>query len=902
MKTSAELRKNFLSFFEARGHTVKASDSLIPSGDPTVLFTSAGMNQFKDYFLGKRTDLTRAASCQKCLRTGDLDNVGKTPSHHSFFEMLGNFSFGDYFKKEAITWAWEFLTGTTDYAGKHPSKDRALCVGLPADKLWMSIYEEDEEAFALWRALGVPASRIKRFGQKDNFWPANAPKDGPNGPCGPCSEIYFDPDGTVHGPKSVEVWNLVFTQFDRQSDGSLKKLPKGNIDTGMGLERLTRVVQGVDGDYETDLFKPIVYRISQHFIGGGPKEKDRPAVWMIADHLRAIVFLLAEKLHPSNEKQGYVLRMLIRRAHWTAGLLLHDRAPSPDVVPEREPYLADMAKAVVSTYEKTHPEVKKNEKFILETIKIEEERFGETLAAGNEHITREFERLKGEKQREISGEFAFKMKDTYGYPLELLRDIANRSQFTIEESVFEQRMSEQRERSRAGSQFTGGVFVDDALKIREVITPLPAKDEQFIGYDALEAKTVIKGLWDGARWASEAREGQSVGIVLERSPFYGEAGGQIGDAGMIEGSRGRAEVGQTTWIDDVLVHHATIAQGTLKVQDPVKARVDAERRLKVSRSHTGTHLLHWALRKVLGPETVQGGSYNAAERLRFDFSSQQGLEDEQRQQVEALVNSRARLADEVRTAQMSQDEAKRDGALALFGEKYGSKVRVVTIGDYSKEVCGGTHLPHTGFLGAFTITGESAVAAGTRRIEALVGEAATARQQQDAGVLHDAARRLSRPAQELMTGLEELLEQLKRSERERKALQLELAKVEAHRLIAEGKSINGITFIAATVKRADRELLAALADAVKSSLKQDGVVLLASGDQGQVSVVVAATPNLVKRVHAGELLKAIAPLVQGSGGGRPEFAQGGGKDPSGIPAALKRAEEIVRESLESAKT
>ncbi len=898
---SAELRNRFLKFFVAQKHTERPSDGLIPSGDPTVLFTSAGMNQFKDYFLGKQTDLTRAASCQKCLRTGDLERVGKPASHHSFFEMLGNFSFGDYFKREAILWAWEFLTGTLDFAGTPSPHQKTLCLSLPKEKLWVSIYEEDEEAFALWRKLGVPENRIKRFGQADNFWPANAPKEGPNGPCGPCSEIYFDPDGAVHGPKSVEVWNLVFTQFDRQPDGSLKPLPKPNIDTGMGLERLTCVIQNKASDYETDLFEPIIYRIKQHFLGGGPKERDLSSIWMIADHLRAIVFLLAEKLHPSNEKQGYVLRMLIRRAHWTAGLLLHNRAPSPDTIPEREPYLADMAKAVITTYASVYPKVKENKRFILETIKLEEERFGETLAAGNEHITQELERLKREKRHTISGEFAFKMKDTYGYPLELLRDIADRHQFTIEESVFEKFMSEQRERSRAGSQFGGDVFVSDALEIRSAITGLLPKDEQFAGYQTPppQLDVAIKGLWDGTRWVDRAVAGQTVGIVLDRSPFYGEAGGQVGDTGTIEGSRGCAEVNQTTWVDDVLVHQATIREGALGVSEPVRALVDPEHRLKVARSHTATHLLHWALRKVLGPDAVQAGSYVDVERVRFDFSSLQPLHEEQRHEVEALVNRRVRLVDDVHTNQMRVEEAKQAGALALFGEKYSSKVRVVTIGDYSKELCGGTHVAHTGFVGSFLITAESSIAAGTRRVEALVGEAAAETQRRQQHLLHDAAKRLGRPADEVVQGLEELLEQLKQSERERKALQGELAKVEASRLVAEGKKINGVTFVTSTIKHADRDLLATMADAVKRSLDRDGIVLLASSDgPAHVAMVMATTSNLTSRVHAGQLLKAIAPLTQGSGGGRPEFAQAGGKDPSGIPTAMKRAEELVRQALE----
>ena len=904
MMQSRELRERFLSFFEARGHERVPSDSLIPSGDPTVLFTSAGMNQFKDDFLGRRTDRQRAASCQKCLRTGDLENVGRSPSHHSFFEMLGNFSFGDYFKAEAIGWAWEFLTGTLDYGGGKKSDAAKLCLGLPAGKLWVSVYEEDDEAFQLWRALGVPEERIRRFGQQENFWPANAPKEGPNGPCGPCSEIYYDAEGKVQGPTSVEVWNLVFTQFDRQPDGRLAPLPRKNIDTGMGLERLTAVVQSLEQkrwltDYETDLFEPIIYRIKQHFLGGGPKERDLGSVWMIADHLRAIVFLLAEKLHPSNEKQGYVLRMLIRRAHWTAGLLLHNRAPSPDTIPEREPYLADMAKAVVTTYASVYPEAKDNEKFILETIQLEEERFGETLAAGNEHITQEFERLNREKRREISGEFAFKMKDTYGYPLELLRDIASRDKFTIEESVFEKFMSQQRERSRAGSQFGGGVFVTDELQVRAAVRDVPPKEAQFVGYESLTADAVIKGLWDGKGWVAKAAAGASVGIVLDRSPFYGEAGGQIGDAGRIEGPKGRADVAQTTWADDVLIHHATVREGTLSLQEPVRASVDDERRLKVARSHTAAHMLHWALRKVLGPDAVQAGSYVEAERVRFDFSSLAGLRGEQRAQVESLVNSRIRLADEIRASQMRLEEAKRDGALALFGEKYGGTVRVVTIGDYSKELCGGTHLRHAGFVGTFLITGESSIAAGTRRIEALVGEAAAQKQQEGQRLLHDAARRLGRPAHELVAGLEELLEQLKRSERERKALQTEFAKVEAHRLVAEGRKINGVTLVTSTLKHADREQLAALADAVRSSLHTGGIVLLAASEgPNRATLVMATTNDVAGRVHAGQTLKAVSPLTQGSGGGRAEFAQAGGKDPSGIPAAMKRAEELIREALE----
>ncbi len=895
---SAELRQRFLQFFEAQGHTLVPSDGLIPSGDPTVLFTSAGMNQFKDYFLGKRTDLKRAVSCQTCLRTGDLERVGKTASHHSFFEMLGNFSFGDYFKADAIQWAWEFLTGTLDYAGT-PSPDRKkLCLGLPRERLWVSIYEEDDEAFKLWRALGLPEDRIKRFGQADNFWPANAPTEGPNGPCGPCSEIYYDRDGKVQGPKSVEMWNLVFTQFDRQPDGSLKALPKPNIDTGMGLERLARVIQKVETDYETDLFAPIMTAI-EHWTRPGTRlrgDEQLAGKRAIADHVRAVTFLLSEGVAPSNVKQGYVLRTLVRRTCLRVEHALGVGVQSEDMIR----CASDLVTAVESAMEDSPyaKDIAKRKAVVREALSREIKQFQQTLEAGSDRLTAVIAKTRQAKQSVIEGQEVFELYDTYGLPPELTADLANARGLSIDREGFERALSIQQERSRMGSQFTGGVFVSDTLHIREMIKDLPSKEAQFVGYESLQSDAVIQGLWDGTGWVTKAAAGQTVSIVLDRSPFYGEAGGQIGDAGAIEGPRGAADVRQTTWVDDVLLHHATVRTGSLNVQDPVRALVEGERRLKVARSHTAAHLLHWALRKVLGPDAVQAGSFVEEERVRFDFSSLNALQEEQRHDVQVLVNRRVALADEVRASQMQLEEAKRAGALALFGEKYGSAVRVVTIGDYSKELCGGTHLVHTGCVGTFMITGESSIAAGTRRIEALVGEAAAQRQHQQQRLLHDVAKRLGRATDEVVQGLEELLEQLKRAERERKSLQRELATVQAGRLVAEAKQIHGVTLVSSTIKQADRALLAALADAVKGSLSGDGVVLLASSDgPTHVSMVMATTRNLAKRIHAGDLLKAVAPLTNGSGGGRAEFAQAGGKDPSGIPAALRRAEELVREAL-----
>ncbi len=899
MIQSGELRERFLKFFEARSHTRVPSDGLIPSGDPTVLFTSAGMNQFKDYFLGRRTDLRRAASCQKCLRTGDLDNVGKTPSHHSFFEMLGNFSFGDYFKREAIQWGWEFLTGTNNFAGSQRSETPALCLPLKAGQLWVSIYEQDQDAATLWQQLGVPAERIVRFGPADNFWPANAPTAGPNGPCGPCSEIYFDPEGQVRGPKSVEIWNLVFTQFDRQSDGSLKPLPKPNIDTGMGLERLTRVMQGVETDYETDLFAPIVSAVKN---ASGPKAAragDRAIIAQraVADCVRALVFLISEGARPSNESRGYVVRMLTRRAYRLARTTLDIPLGGPG---SGVGVLFRFVDAVVATMPSLPygDELKKNRQIVQDVLQREEAQFEQTLQIGTARLEELITTLRRDGQQTIPGEEAFKLYDTYGFPIELTADIAQECQFTVDRDGFDSALAAQQKRSRDASQFTGGVFVTDALDVRAAIPGLPARDQQFVGYEALTTDTVVKGLWDGTRWIDQAAAGQSVGIVLAHSPFYGESGGQIGDTGAIESPSGVAEVSQTVWAHDVLVHQATIRHGLLKAQQPARASIDPRRRLQVARSHTATHLLHWALRTVLGPEAVQAGSAVEPERIRFDFSSLHGLHEEQRYQVEQLVSARVGLVDEVRTHQMPLDQAKQGGALALFGEKYGSIVRVVTIGDYSKELCGGTHVPHTGFVGSFLIVGESSIAAGTRRIEALVGEAAAERQARERRVLHAVAKRLGRQAEDVVAGLEQLLEQLKQAEQGRKLLQQQVARVQAQRLIADAKQINGIRLVSSVIQQADRELLTTLADAIRADLAQDGVVVLAAS-QGPATVafVMATTDNLVKRVHAGQVLKAVAPLAKGSGGGRPEFAQAGGKDPAGIPAAMKRAEELIREAI-----
>lgn len=892
--TTAQLRDRFLRFFEAKQHPVRPSDLLTPANDPTVLFTSAGMNQFKEYFLGRRKDLQRAASVQKCLRTGDMENVGKTPSHHSFFEMLGNFSFGDYFKAEAILWAWEFLTGTLDYEGTQPSQNPELCLSLPPQKLWVSVYEEDDEAAELWVKLGVPKDRIVRFGQKDNFWPANAPSEGPNGPCGPCSEIYFDSDGKVDSPKSVEVWNLVFTQYDRQEDGSLNPLPRKNIDTGMGLERLATVVQGVSSDYETDGFVPLVKAV-RDLDRGSKTKKDREwfALHAVADHIRAITFLIADGVLPTNEGRGYVLRMLIRRAY-RLGRSVLDIQPNDDGT-----FLVNLVPQVLEVMRESPyiEDLKAKKAQVLEALGDEERQFVQTLESGGQLLAAKIEEFKQSGNKEFPGEEAFKLYDTFGFPFELTEDAVTEQGMTLAREGFEKALKAQQERSRAKSQFGGGIFVGESLTIRDALTGMGTKDEQFLGYDRLSAQTQIRGIWDGKAWVETARAGQQVGLVFEQSPFYGESGGQAGDTGVINAPCGTASVGQTTWIDEVLFHHAVIDEGEVKLNDTIEAHVDPQRRLKVARAHTSTHLLHWALREVLGPGTGQAGSSNVDNKLRFDFTAKQ-VSDKQVRQIEDLVNARVAQADAVSAQIMSLREAKESGAIAMFGEKYGDQVRVITIGDYSKEFCGGTHLPHIGYIGSFKIVGESSISAGTRRVEALVGEAANEVAKQESQALKDAAKVLGRPVKEVVTGIGELQQALKTSEKTRLALQAEIAALKAQTLTQNALSIGEVRLVAQEVPATDRDALKLMADAMRDSMGQNAIVLLATQPESQsVAWVMAATKDLAKRIHVGKALKSIAAITGGGGGGRPDFAQAGGKDPQKIGEALKQAESIVKEAL-----
>jgi len=690
---SSDLRKEFLEYFRSKGHTVVPSDSLIPANDPSLLFTGAGMNQFKEYFLGLKRDMKRAASCQKCFRTGDVEQVGQTASHLTFFEMLGNFSFGDYFKKEACAWAWEFMTGR---------------LKIPKEKLWATVYEQDDEAAEIWKKeIGLPPERIVRMGARDNFWPSNAPADGPNGPCGPCSELHYDygcctigkkcPDPEKCQPgckcgRFVEVWNLVFTQYDRQPDGSLKPLPAPNIDTGMGLERLTAVMQNKRSVFETDLFQPIVAEIGNY---------------AIADHARALTFLIADGVVPSNEGRGYVLRMLLRKAI---------RAGRP--VGITKPFLYRLPPVVAQVMGGAYPELVHRRESIAQVIKAEEERFFQMLEEKVPLVEAEIQAKRGSA---LDAQTAARFYDTHGLAYDEIAEVCGKHSVKLpSKQEFEKALGDLQQKSKQGGGFSGAIFAKDALQ--ETVSGIPPTG--FTGYEGLTAQAKVLGLVRENRLVDEAKAPAKIAVILDKSPFYGEAGGQVGDAGVLQAPEGKLKVADTQWVGSVLVHQAELTEGRVRVNDPVRAEVDASRRQRVARNHTATHLLHAALRKVLGAHVTQAGSLVAPDHLRLDFSHGQALSGSQRDSVESLVNEWVERNLPVRVDKMAIDEAKKGGAMALFGEKYGSEVRVVSIGDVSKELCGGTHLKGSGDVNMVKIVEEGSIASGVRRVEALSAEAA----------------------------------------------------------------------------------------------------------------------------------------------------------------------------------
>ena len=866
---SAEIREKFLRFFESKGHTIVASSPLVPGNDPTLLFTNSGMVQFKDVFLGKeQRPYRRATTSQRSVRAGgkhnDLENVGYTARHHTFFEMLGNFSFGDYFKRDAIRYAWELLTGIYH---------------LPPERLWVTVYQEDDEAYGIWaNEIGVPAERIVRIGDNkgaryasDNFW-----QMADTGPCGPCSEIFYDhgpdvwggPPGSPEqdGDRYIEVWNLVFMQFERDESGTMTPLPKPCVDTGMGLERLAAVLQHVHSNYEIDLFQTLIRGAARET---GASDLANPSLRVIADHIRACAFLIVDGVIPGNEGRGYVLRRIIRRA------LRHGYK-----LGQKQPFFHRLVEDLDQAMGAAYPELGAVKSRVADVLKLEEERFGETLEHGMAIL--EADLAGGTKV--LDGETAFRLYDTFGFPLDLTADVCRERGVTVDEAGFESAMQRQREQARAAGKFRMG----ESLEYDGVRT-------EFVGYDTLAGDARVTALYVGGSRVDSVQAGQHAVVVLDTTPFYAESGGQAGDAGELAGVDGAAAlfaVADTQKIQsDVFGHHGELRAGALRVGDKVHARVDAERRARTVRNHSATHLMHKALRDVLGSHVQQKGSLVDADKTRFDFSHDAPMTHDELRRVEEIVN-REILANAQASAQvMSFDDAVKGGAMALFGEKYGDTVRVLDIG-FSRELCGGTHVTRTGDIGLFKVVAESGVAAGIRRVEAITGDNALAWVQRLSTSLNEAAAAVKAPASELTTRIGQVLDNVKSLEKELARLKSKLAASQGDDLAAQAVDVDGIKVLAATLEGADVKTLRETMDKLKDKLKTAAIVL-AAVDGAKVSLIAGVTADATTRVKAGELVNFVAQQVGGKGGGRPDMAQAGGTDPSGLPKALSAVREWV---------
>lgn len=856
MKTD-ELRKRYLDYFKRHGHKVYPSDSLVPVDDPSLLFTGAGMNQFKPYFLGLKKDVKRAASCQKCLRTADLERVGKTAYHHSFFEMLGNFSFGDYFKEEAIAFGWEFVTGE---------------LGFPKDELWVSVYEEDNEAFDLWkRKVGLSESRIVRMGPEDNFWPSNAPKDGPNGPCGPCSEIYV---GKTAG-KGVEIWNLVFTQFDRQSDGSLKNLPQRNIDTGMGLERTAAVLQRVDSNFDTDLFQKIRGELKRLLRSGSAHTAHENAVM---DHVRAVTFAVADGALPSNEGRGYVIRKIIR--------LASDHLQQAGVTSSGS--LHKLIPVVVGVYGGAYPEIAQREKTISAIVENEERAFLEIMR------TRVPEFVQLLKRSDDPAKLAFTFYDTYGVPREVIQSSAAANGISIPQEAFEAYLNEQKDRSRQSSKITGEIF--SGAGIYSLVEGLP--ETLFLGYESTDGEAKVLRVIKGRAVAKELALGEEGLVFFDRTPFYGESGGQIGDTGKIEGAGFSADVQDAQWIDRSVAHKVIVRSGKIAAGAVCRLTVETARRADIMKNHTATHLLHSALRKTLGDHVKQSGSLVAEDHLRFDFTHFSAVDKTKLAQIEALVNAEIKKNTRLDKRVMTKDEAVKNGAIAFFGEKYGDTVRVVSVGDFSKELCGGTHLESTGSIGLFKIVSESSIQAGVRRIEAVTGRwAESLAAKQDAEIL-SLCREFSATRETLSEMLKKLTARFSMQNARLTNAALLKLRAEADRQMKNAPEISGVKYIMAKLPSAGVDLLQKACEHLRVTA-QPFVLFWLSRSEDKVSFIVASSPDLAKKgFHSGKLVKEIAGVVGGNGGGRPDFAVGGGKDLSKVAEAYTLGTSRVKEELE----
>ncbi|MCC2638638.1 MAG: alaS [Moraxellaceae bacterium] len=873
---SAAIREAFLRFFEEKGHTRVASSSLVPANDPTLLFTNAGMNQFKDCFLGldKRSYL-RAVSSQKCVRAGgkhnDLENVGYTARHHTFFEMLGNFSFGDYFKRDAISYAWEFLTSPKWLA-------------IPAEKLWVTVYATDDEAFAIWnQEVGVPAERIVRIGDNkgapyasDNFWAM-----GDTGPCGPCTEIFYDhgadvaggPPGSPDedGDRYIEIWNNVFMQFNRTADGVLHPLPAPSVDTGMGLERISAVMQHVHANYEIDLFQSLLNAAATAI--GCPNE-GQSSLKVVADHIRSCSFLIADGVLPSNEGRGYVLRRIIRRACRHGNKLGATGA-----------FFHQIVAALVAEMGEAYPELREQQAHIARTLKAEEEQFAKTLEQGLKILEQDLAGLKGKR---IPGETVFLLYDTYGFPVDLTADIARERDLEVDEAGFEQAMDAQRERSRASSAFD--LDYNSLIKVDG--------DTVFTGYDSLQGSGRVVGLYKGAEPVEALHEGEQGVVVLDQTPFYGESGGQKGDTGYLDVGGHRFEVRDTTRVGGAHLHHGVVTRGALRIGDRVDASVQAELRAASKRNHSATHLLHAALRQVLGTHVQQKGSLVCADYLRFDFAQPEAIKSAQLAAIEQIVNAQVIGNHAVETEVTDIETARAKGAMALFGEKYGDQVRVLSMGEpgFSIELCGGTHVSRTGDIGLFKITSEGGVAAGVRRIEAMTGTGALAHVAAEEAALAEVAAVVRAPVAQAAEKVRALADRNRELEKELERLKMKLAASAGDDLLGQAVAVGTAKVLAARLEGVDPKTLRDTMDQLRNKLGSS-VVVLATVAEGKVSLVAGVSADLTGQVKAGELVGFLAQQVGGKGGGRPDMAQAGGTEVAKLPEALASVQSFVTERL-----
>ena len=860
--TSSEIRASYLEFFRKNGHSIVPSSSLVPGNDPTLLFTNAGMVQFKDVFLGREVrDYSRAASSQRCVRAGgkhnDLENVGYTARHHTFFEMLGNFSFGDYFKREAIHYAWNFVTGT---------------LGIPKDRLWVTVYKEDDEAARIWvEEIGIDPTRCTRMGEASNFW-----QMGETGPCGPCTEIFYDhgaeipggPPGSPEedGDRYVEIWNLVFMQYDRSSDGVLVPLPKPSVDTGMGLERVAAVMQGVHSNYDIDLFETLIRAAAEVT---GTEDLESSSLRVIADHIRACTFLIIDGVVPSNEGRGYVLRRIIRRA------IRHGYK-----LGQTQPFFHKLVVTLVREMGSYYTELVSGEARATQVLAQEESRFAETLATGMALLDTAAAKLKSSV---IPGETVFRLYDTYGFPLDLTADVARERGLTIDQAGFDAAMEAQRVRARAASKF--GTDLRESVK-------LPGRTN-FSGYDRLAGPGRVSALiFDGAV-VDRMLPGQEGQVVLDHTPFYAESGGQMGDTGTLSGAASRFIVRDTRKLGASFAHIGVLETGEIRVGDELEASVDGERRAAIALNHSATHLLHGALRQILGKHVQQKGSLVAPDRLRFDFSHTQPVTLDELRRIEELVNEEIRRNAPVETRVMALDEAVAAGAMSLFGEKYESDVRVLSIGEFSMELCGGTHVSRAGDIGLFKILGESGVAAGVRRIEAVTGKAAFEWLLRTEQVLRDVASMLRGSREDVDEKVRELVERSRRLEKEVQQLKSKLASGQSGDLSTQAKDVGGVKVLAALVEGADAKSLRDAVDQLRSKLGSS-VIVLATVKEGKVVLVAGVSADLLERFKAGDIVGAVAAQVGGRGGGRADFAQAGGTQPENLSAALLSVEALVR--------